>query len=1526
MSKNKFRHTRASFTRSLQALPVSFLATSNFALGSTITAHGGATSVTSIGNRIKVETTQKSGSNAFNSFSAFNLSSGDIVNMHLPAATNNLINFVSSRITIDGTLNAIKNNKIGGNLFFLSSQGLVVGSGGVVNCGAFYAMTPTKDFMERFVKTDVLLLAGNEAEIGYITSRKFVNHNGVKDGAGVPLATYNPVNEDGSIVVNGKISATDNIGLYAGKVALNSGVNAKLTTGVTDFSALVNIADIPGVAVAGLTMTSTSDGNVELVAVADNVGRFATISKLATGFSSFTEASSVAKVTVNGTINAKRNATIEAVAVNGNLNGTQTVVEYGETKEVEKYKNANYLSDIQATVEFGNNARVYADNDIIVNAIARNIYKTSTGNLVDIGLSIAGMTSPVNLAAEVVVADTRAEVKVAQGAVLNAKKDIRIKADSKADVIAGASTAFAKIKQTPGGLSAAAVYAKVNSNADVSINGSLTAGETGDSSKGDINVSAESVNSLDATGAAKTANDNAILSTGVVVANVNNTSKVQISNTAVVKAERTAVIKASTVSDVSTVAIVETGDASYAGMAVNVTEFSSDAAVNVGCNVDAVAGNVDLSAYNLILQNTATAKSSVGYTKISQATANLQSNLASAIMTKLSSKFSGTLGAESGSRFSAAGAIVYAQGKHDANVNIAQNVKLTAGDKLILKSSAKIEDIFFQADSIARSELKKADQTSISVSAGFLYTDIEQNSAVQIADATTNATILTGRTVEINSSTVIEFNRIKRMIQKVKDAVEQLKVSLTDATQLAIINRVSDAYRTMDTQLSAVGAEGLTTGDNLKIVWNALGSLGDVASALSNLVTDEVGVVAQAAKILTSAADFASYNNFLNMSVSSSISGKTGQTSKDFGFAGAAGFNDFVSSSEVIIGRNVTIRSTLPPAVAATTIDISANTNADTISAAGHIIPSSGAKSFGGTFLLQDFRSSAAVTVAEGAILNAAGNDISVSATNNAGTVVAALSTSNACSGIDGMLTRLTGNSNAIINIDDEVAITAKNLKLSSFNNTKVVNVAGSVMITSAVGVAAGVAINDFTRNSIVFAGDIDKSYQDYLDEKSGVAKTTTTDSQVTVTDAKISVLKGVEAQAKSTGKILAIGVAGGIAKNDDSGQAGPVDSLVSAYDGAQNAVVNVINSLGSKFSSDCTKQLSGKTSNSGTGSHKNPEFSLSVAGSSGLNFINSATRVDISGATIDLNGATDSNLNVTALNNSDVMAYAGSVGVMWQSTTQNSAGKSVGIAGAVALNDITNKTEAIIQNSAIVNADKINLYAVNGGSNIAAGLGLQLANNTSSIAAGAYTMGSSVSINNIANTVTTKLKNTTVTGKDSLKTNVNAAAYESDRQITGGVQLTIGKEKGAFGAAVNVANITNNVTAEIDGGTYTKIGNISVSALQALSQVSGALTAGIIWGTPDTVAITGAMIYNRVNNNLNARIKGSANIAAAGTVSVNTKDYRTGNTTSGFEGLLVRSTDSDSFISKDGTDYYNVNASNGIDGTVTPTNIVKNG
>ena len=108
------------------------------------------TSVQVQGNTTNITTSTVQGGNAYNSFSQFSEGAGNTVNLQVPNSSRNLINIVrDSPVTINGTLNAYNNGKIGGNVYFADPYGMVVGKSGSINVGTLgVKSTPTKEFLD----------------------------------------------------------------------------------------------------------------------------------------------------------------------------------------------------------------------------------------------------------------------------------------------------------------------------------------------------------------------------------------------------------------------------------------------------------------------------------------------------------------------------------------------------------------------------------------------------------------------------------------------------------------------------------------------------------------------------------------------------------------------------------------------------------------------------------------------------------------------------------------------------------------------------------------------------------------------------------------------------------------------------------------------------------------------------------------------------------------------------------------------------------------------------------------------------------------------------------------------------------------------------------------------------------------------------------------------------------------------------------------------------------------------------------
>lgn len=216
-----------------------------------------ATHVGTSGTSTQVTTGTVRGQNAFNSFSRFNVGTGDTVNLHLPSGTQNLLNLVhDERTQIDGVLNAIRNGGIGGNVYIANPHGVVVGADGVVNTGALHLSTPTQAFMQRF------FTAPGEPSATATTQ--------LLDGS-------MPIDPEGLISIRGTVNTTAGADIRAGTIEVAGAVHADAATadvfasavnldgldsaqGVTVSAGRIALAASRDVAITGTVSAEGSDG------------------------------------------------------------------------------------------------------------------------------------------------------------------------------------------------------------------------------------------------------------------------------------------------------------------------------------------------------------------------------------------------------------------------------------------------------------------------------------------------------------------------------------------------------------------------------------------------------------------------------------------------------------------------------------------------------------------------------------------------------------------------------------------------------------------------------------------------------------------------------------------------------------------------------------------------------------------------------------------------------------------------------------------------------------------------------------------------------------------------------------------------------------------------------------------------------------------------------------------------------------------------------------------------------------------
>lgn len=349
---------------------------------------------------------------AINKFAVFQLDANNIANMYFgenkDGKVGNLVNFVDSRIDINGTVNAIQNKKIGGNLFFFSSDGMAVGKTGVINAGALYVATPTSTKFDEYKKLD--------------TEDKF--NTIIKDEGFAKI----PINASGTISVLGKVNAVNAVNLRAAKIGVGNNVSgeafdgvaagatvtepgASIRTGVVDFKDIVNVGNAnSGLTDDALIAEQTGSGDIVLAASNNYNDNYSMLDD----FSKIAGAKVEAELSVaNGAeVKATGNAKLSAQALNNVV--VEKSDQYKENYTPSTTTNSHLYGQIVTT-----NATVNVDGtveatqvDITADAVNRYVSaESSVLNASNVTSNIVGALT-ANLDASYAVLNSKAEVNV----------------------------------------------------------------------------------------------------------------------------------------------------------------------------------------------------------------------------------------------------------------------------------------------------------------------------------------------------------------------------------------------------------------------------------------------------------------------------------------------------------------------------------------------------------------------------------------------------------------------------------------------------------------------------------------------------------------------------------------------------------------------------------------------------------------------------------------------------------------------------------------------------------------------------------------------------------------------------------------------------------------------------------------------------------------------------------------------------------------------------------------------------------
>lgn len=1103
------------------------------ALASTITRTDGGPAVNFENGVADIFASQVVNNNvAINQFKEFQLDANNIANMYFgTSATSNgaanLVNFVDSRIDINGTVNAIQNKKIGGNLFFFSSDGMAVGKTGVINAGALYVATPTKTAFDDYKKLD--------------TEDKF--NTIIKDEGFAQI----PINASGTISVLGKVNAVNAVNLRAAKIGVGKNVSgeafdnvdagatatgASIRTGVVNFKDIVNIGKVKS-GLSGTALTAEKTGNGDIVLAASN--NYNDNYKMLDDFSEIAGAKVEAELTVaNGAeVKAAGNAKLSAKALNNVV--VEESDQYKENYTPSATTNSHLYGQIVTT-----NATVNVDGtveakqvDVTADAVNRYVSaESSVLNAHNITSNIVGALT-ANLDASYAVLNSKAEVNVGYNAVINAKGTdtpnsenkvvkpaLNIKANSSVEAGAGASTALLKVMNVAGTniIPAAAVtYSQTHNEAAVNIDGTLK-------STGGTSVTALADSKVNSEAKATTMDVSENPNLGDVALNIttgDNKSSVTIGKTAkMTELQKDVNIEAKSVNSVITKAEVSTGEKAVVATAINVTDYDSKANVNINGNVSSKDGSLSVNAENVLTDNTVIANNAMGSSAFmkkivtnikgsqsldsligengakDQLLGGIKKWLANAKYTpqKLKDKLNAPSIPSAPTQpkpwdkladFMSTGVSVgVAVESNTADVKIGQGVALTPKNDLNITAKSRIEDTQMQITGKSNNYDKDTSNKAL-VNASVLYSKLDNTATVTVAggeeakgSAPATDVTLTGGKVNIAANSSFEYNRINRMVQEVKDACAKVKAAYTGANHDEIkakadaLEKAADAFFTYakDNCSSSNGGEqvdfmDLFGGQKYKDFTDACSAL---TGALGNEATDiAVGPI----NVVSAAAAFANPNSYLNFSAGSANGGKSGPGENEkpatIALAGSAVATDLGNNARVLIGKNAKI-------TAANKLAMKAASKQFDVSLAGKLgLNGGGENAVGGTFAVGLADANSLVAVAQGAKLTAGSIDIGTE--NKIDHIQLSLAAGKgADKGVSGMVGYLEGASNSLVSVDDEAVINAGTgaVNLNAKNDTNVYSSAGAVAMGETAGIGAAATITNFDRYTYAAIGD----------------------------------------------------------------------------------------------------------------------------------------------------------------------------------------------------------------------------------------------------------------------------------------------------------------------------------------------------------------------------------------------------------------------------------------------------------------------
>ncbi|SDG25676.1 hypothetical protein SAMN05216584_103125 [Selenomonas sp. WCT3] len=1407
--------------------------------------------IDAVNNVYNIDPQGTNGSLSYNRFREFDLSQGHIANLKFN--TDILANLVQNKITINGIVNAVKNNKLDGHLMFLSPNGMVVGATGVINAGQFTGIVPAKtDF-------DKLYNATNTADIT------------LEAVTGLQQGNYAM---GGTIDVSGQINTHSGIMLGAGVINIKDGAELKSTKNI-DFSSLVNIGSVSA-GLGNLTAVAGTGGDIILTARQESAVKDTkpvlkedgTPEKDENG-NDKTEANTIhwrdRSTNISAAVNIGTDAAAQGVSITSSDGAVKLTAESKSTYEdstpmtlTDTLKGivlgedtiAESLINKLAKAESSANKYLYVNYSSKTNKSAINVGKNSTvkGNSIDIG------------------AKSTVELKQSIAAPKTEKKDSDGKEQKSDSVLPIATVAVSR----------------VYNNADIVLDGKLQAtGKDGDGNAITIAADATTTASVKST-ASGGANTSAVVGVAVLAGDTKANVAVNApqGTDESFKAEAgKAAIKAVTNSNIAVEAGATGAGKSYVVSTVGVANYDNTAAVSVDRSIK--AGAVDIAAENKVsgfkmtVDNTLKAaaaneggkdtaqtsdedkakdnadaaaeqnasqsgddnkkKSANPEKTIQDASADTtkkQAGDAQEGVQKVKDKVEGTNKSGSNeaktSAFGLGASVGVVANKNDANIALGKNAVITA---TAVENGAD-GGVNASAKSLMTASADKEDSLQFTVkNAQANSAKVEIGAAVLVSNVKNNANILLDnegdKSAQIKGE-AISLGAVAGMGEYEKDSEKK-----TSSLSYAVSNE-EKANKDKPATVVLDGSVGINNLQNNAVV--LLGQKSQLEGSALTLSTDAT----------TKAA------------------GKYGgeEDNSKVGIGATVGIQNISGNSLIMAGKETVLTGALVSATANNSID-----------AKNEVKNAGKGDSFGisGMVALSYGDSNSIVSLDDEAAVNAP--------------VMAMLMAVNSTTVDNSARSEFTGKESSkafgigvgIVNYD------VNSLAMVSDNGSGISAPAGDT--TDAEKAAQKIYQNATLARSV--AGDTFSGKMG--DATASGNKGTITTGNLSASAITLGMIQN-DAKAKTVSTSAEDKAENANERKDSEkwtnwskkGKEGANDAKKNTEDLEQDKVEaqnesaaptigetsqkNNASGAGKEASSAANPDETPKDDGAAPAANKSAGASIGIEGSAALTFLDGRTDAVLDNVTVKNVG--DTAVESVSLSATDFLGAITTGGTdIKNSLKSGSSATKVGIGGTFAMNSSNRDVDAFLRNVNLPQVKSVQNSASKTGLEVVAGMGVSASKGNGTNVAGA----GAVYYNRAEQDIHALLLDNIITSDGT--GNITSKAVSTDYQIAGG--LTANSASGentnvGVGGVVAISNLETNLSSAIIGGSYQNLKSVDIEAQKGTTQIDGALAATYAGGNSG-YGFEGAFAYGSVKNTTSAYISG-ATIVGAQDSTVNVK------------------------------------------------------